>query len=59
MKRVSVRGITVQTGNIVKDTVIEGGRVITTFARVEYIRERIGCYSSVLISDVIYKSVKR
>ena len=58
MKKEAVRGTTVQTGDTVKSTVVENGRATTTTARVEYVLERIGRYSIVLIMDVNYKSIK-
>lgn len=58
MRKEAVRGTTVQTGDIVKSTVIENGRVTTISARVEYILERVAGYSKVILMDVNYKSIK-
>ena len=58
LKKVQVQGTKVQTGDIVKSTATENGRVTTTTARVEHIRERVGGYTIALVTDISYKSVR-
>ena len=58
LKKVQIKGTKVQTGDIVKSAATENGRITTTTARVEHIRERVGNYTIALVSCIAYKSVR-
>ena len=58
LKKVQVKGTKVQTGDIVKSTRFENGRITITAARVEHIREQVGGYTIALVSSISYKSVR-
>ena len=58
LKKVQITGTKVQTGDIVKSITTENGRVTTTTARVEHIRERVGGYTIALVSSIAHKSVR-